>query len=154
MTLIYTISEPATNEVVYVGKTTNLELRIKTHLQASHNSKLASWIKELSANGIIPKFTVVDNCEDDDSVFFEKKWIKFYKALGFKFFNANMIDEAKTTHQFQLSNQEFDKLYELAELPKQVSKSVALRTVIEKYSDLLISYKAMSAQLKELSNLK
>lgn len=51
---------------------------------------------------------------------------------------------SRTTHQFQLSDDELDDLYRLAELPKQVSKSVALRTVLTAYKD----------QIAENSNLK
>ena len=57
----------------------------------------------------------------------------------------------RTTHQFQLSDSEFDKLYELAELPKQVGKSVALRTVMEKYSEQLQQLTQLDNELKKLS---
>lgn len=53
---------------------------------------------------------------------------------------------SRTTHQFQLSDDELDDLYRLAELPKQVSKSVALRTVLTGYKDQI----AENGNLKQL----
>lgn len=56
----------------------------------------------------------------------------------------------RTTHQFQLSDPEFDKLYELAELPKQVSKSVALRTVLESYKEQIDQNTRLKIKIQSL----
>lgn len=51
---------------------------------------------------------------------------------------------ARPPHQFNLSQAEFDSIYELADLPKQVSKGAALR-------QCLLNHKA---QINENNNLK
>lgn len=60
----------------------------------------------------------------------------------------------RTTHQFQLSDSEFDKLYTLAELPKQVSKSVALREVLERQERVVLENAKLKERLSLLSQLE
>lgn len=58
----------------------------------------------------------------------------------------------RTTHQFQLSDSEFDRLYELTGLQRQVSKSVALRTVLERFEAQLQQLTQLDENLKKLGN--
>jgi len=58
----------------------------------------------------------------------------------------------RTTHQFQLSDLEFDTLYTLAGMPKEVSKSVALRTVLERHKQQIETNQQLEKRLKELKD--
>ena len=57
----------------------------------------------------------------------------------------------RTTHQFDLHQNEFDSIYELAGLPKQVSKGAALREQLIKHKDLIVQYSNLVQHLKQLS---
>lgn len=84
---IYTLSDPITNEVRYVGKTNNLKTRFYNHLKAKKKSYLSSWIINLKNKNLRPIIEVVDECELNDWNFFEKYWISQFKTWGFNLTN-------------------------------------------------------------------
>lgn len=57
----------------------------------------------------------------------------------------------RTTHQFQLSDSEFDRLYELTGLQRQVSKSVALRTVLDRFEEQVSKLTQLDNELKKMT---
>lgn len=61
-----------------------------------------------------------------------------------KYKGTKPSENARPSHQFNLSQSEFDSIYELAELPKQVSKGAALRQCLLNHRD----------QITENNNLK
>lgn len=88
---IYTLIDPITNEVRYVGKTTNLSKRLNRHINESKKSTTShkkAWIKGLLKNGLKPKLEVIDEIlENDDWKFWEIYWIEQLRAWGFKLTN-------------------------------------------------------------------
>jgi hypothetical protein len=92
MALIYGLSssgEP--NNIRYVGKTSNLDKRLKRHLSSSYlkdDTHKNRWIKAELKNRnkiqIVLLEKVLDNCWQDDEI----KWIKNLKEQGFNLTNG------------------------------------------------------------------
>ena len=82
---IYTISNPITNIVFYVGQTRSINTRIACHL-STKDTPVGKHIQELKINGINPVFTIVEKCEYAKSSLVETRWIdKLRKEYGFLF---------------------------------------------------------------------
>ena len=84
---IYTLAEPTTGEIRYVGKTNNLKTRFYNHLKASRKNYLSSWIKSLKSKQLKPIMEVVEECEINEWEFLERYWISQFKAWGFSLTN-------------------------------------------------------------------
>ncbi len=62
---IYTLSCPITNEVRYVGKSTNPSKRFSNHLCDKSKSHKASWIKSLISNNKLPVLNIVEEFDNE-----------------------------------------------------------------------------------------
>jgi group I intron endonuclease len=90
--LIYTLSDPRTNEVRYVGKTIkSLAERLNNHVHSSKTLKdhRAKWIQSLLKDGEYPIIEVLDTCCETDWQSIEKFWIITLKFLGVRLVNQN-----------------------------------------------------------------
>lgn len=87
---IYSLLDPITNEVMYVGRTkVRLSARMSSHYHCSrHNfTPRDIWIASLTKNGLKPIIKII---EDVDSSIWrerEKYWIKYYKEINPKLTN-------------------------------------------------------------------
>jgi hypothetical protein len=88
-TYIYTLSDPRTNEVRYVGKTNNPVQRRSAHgvLTREVKSKKKSWIKKLKSLGLKPVFEIIEEVEESEWKFWEKYWIEQFRVWGFRLTN-------------------------------------------------------------------
>jgi group I intron endonuclease len=86
---IYTLSDPITNQIRYVGKTQNLNERFRSHVNAKKSNKhKVNWINKLKNNGFLPVIEVLDVVSRDSWELAEKYWIQQMKAWGFNLLNA------------------------------------------------------------------
>lgn len=78
---IYSLTDPFTNEIRYVGKTTNLKRRFRAHLNRSTSNKYHSavWIKSLLNKGSEPIINVLEECDENNWETREIYWIDFYR---------------------------------------------------------------------------
>ena len=81
---IYTLSDPDTGEVRYVGKANNMLRRLKTHLRdsATRNTPLYAWVRKLTAKNKLPRMDVlrvVDASEWEEA---EREAIACYRIAG------------------------------------------------------------------------
>ena len=85
MNYIYTLSDPITNEIRYVGKTINIKERYRKHLEniTKRKTYLYSWMKSLNN---FPIMEIIDEVEDDWQ-FWEQYWISQLKTWGFNLTN-------------------------------------------------------------------
>lgn len=87
---IYTLTDPRTNEIRYVGKTVqSLNYRLACHIYQTkryrhHNS---SWIKSLLKLNLRPIIEELDEVDESKWVETEIYWIAQLKAWGFKLNN-------------------------------------------------------------------
>jgi hypothetical protein len=80
---VYTLSDPDTGEVRYVGQTANLRDRRNVHLSvARHGSqtKVSQWIRELLSVGSNPAIVGLE--QTDEPVARERFWIAYHREQG------------------------------------------------------------------------
>ncbi len=92
MSIVYTLSDPRTDELRYVGQTAEApEVRLRKHCWPStlkrevcHRTK---WIKSLIVAGVLPKIEVVEEVSSADVDGVERFYIEYFKSLGFRLVN-------------------------------------------------------------------
>ncbi len=94
---IYILSDPRTDEIRYVGKTTRvLARRLREHLQAAglkkHTHK-THWLLQLKELGLKPLIEEVEVTAVADEA--EMFWIEQFRALGFKLVNSTVGGEGR-----------------------------------------------------------
>lgn len=87
ITYIYTISQPVTKNVIYVGKAINVEARVKQHMNLGLYSCVTNWMKALIESELKPVFTIVDKT-DSNWRELEKEWILKFIADGHDLLNV------------------------------------------------------------------
>lgn len=91
--VIYTLTNPRTNEVRYVGWTSKTPARrLNTHIQAAVSKPAAThrarWILSLLSIGIRPVMTVIESGEGDGWREAERRWIAFFREEGARLVNG------------------------------------------------------------------
>lgn len=93
---LYTLNEPNSDIVRYVGMSQNSEKRYKQHLkEKKHNSYKSHWICKLNEQGLQPKLDIIETDLSLNEAFIkEKHYIKFFKCLGARLVNLTIGGEA------------------------------------------------------------
>lgn len=88
---IYTLKDPISNDIRYIGKTTNPKDRLNAHITRSKNNKYhsARWVKSVLNKGLRPVLEVIEECTENNWVEREKHWIAYYREL---FDLTNILD--------------------------------------------------------------
>lgn len=84
---IYTISDPLTDLVRYVGKTKDPSTRFRKHRTERNKTLKCQWIKSVIKSGMQPIFTIIDECSEIDWEQKERFYILLFKSLGAKLTN-------------------------------------------------------------------
>ena len=87
---IYSLSDPDTGEVRYVGKSIDVKRRFWTHCreQKNDNTHRARWIAKLLRQEKLPMLTVIEVVEEPAWQEAETKWIAYYRGLGCSLVNS------------------------------------------------------------------
>lgn len=90
-TFIYTLLDPISNIVRYVGKSNNPKKRLYEHLRNCYSSinYKNNWIKSLLSKNTKPILNIVDEVFLSDWEFWEKFWIFKYKKEGYNLTNTD-----------------------------------------------------------------
>lgn len=94
MQRIYSLSDPRTGEVRYVGWSMWIRERYQSHIANSDRSNPAknAWISELKSLGLIPILTVLDQTRSMVTAsIYEKWWIQFYIRQGARLTNIQDV---------------------------------------------------------------
>lgn len=87
---IYKLLCPKSNEVRYVGKTTNINRRLSGHISEANRGKgrryVLNWINSLLNQDLKPLIEKIEECENDWQER-EQYWIKYYRDN-----NANLCN--------------------------------------------------------------
>ena len=92
---IYSLSDPITNEVRYIGKTNNPKNRYKRHLQKCYlekydkNTHKSNWIKSLLKVGGKPIMNIIQECDSSNVNELEIYWVRKFKDDGFRLTNLS-----------------------------------------------------------------
>ena len=81
---IYTLSDPRTNQVRYVGVTFRKKARYREHLSRAITGGKTyrdCWIRSLIADGVRPSYQVIECGTGDGWQEAERRWIAHYKPL-------------------------------------------------------------------------
>lgn len=90
MPVIYSISDPRNNNIIYVGKTlSQLSIRLKGHI-TNTKSPLINIITEIISGGLIPKIEPLEIYDSDVANECEMFWIRQVRAWGFNTYNKNI----------------------------------------------------------------
>lgn len=86
---IYTLSDPETNEIRYVGISSDIYSRYKKHCcNKSTNKHLVNWINRLKNNNVVPKLDIIEEINDlNKRQIAEQYYIKKYKNQGCNLIN-------------------------------------------------------------------
>jgi hypothetical protein len=105
---IYTLNDPITNEIRYVGQTIQkLENRLKKHLNAKDKSYRTNWIKNLNNKKLSPTINLVieaDNKEETNKL--EMYYINLYKEKGYNLVNMTKGGEGSIGFKHKKSTKE------------------------------------------------
>lgn len=95
---IYTLSNPITNEIKYIGQTRkSLEERLRNHLKSKEKVYRVHWINSLKKDGIVPKIDLLEEVDEKDASMTEIFWISMFKTWGFNLCNLTEGGETSTT---------------------------------------------------------
>lgn len=83
---IYSLSDPTTMKIRYIGVTTNsLERRLYQHkytaIKRKVDTHVAKWIRHLYKDNLLPIISLIEVCTKDNWEEREKYWISFYDNL-------------------------------------------------------------------------
>lgn len=90
--LIYSLSCPITNEVHYIGKSTQGMIRPMQHLTKSHSEKIRQWVSDLKELNYKPKINVLEYVSSfEDINGRERYWIQYELNKGSLLLNENLV---------------------------------------------------------------
>lgn len=90
MIFIYTLSDPQTGYVRYVGVTNSPGRRLEQHFSGSDgNLRKSCWVAELSQQWMVPLFEIVDSVEESEWAFWEQFYVGLFRSWGFELFNKD-----------------------------------------------------------------
>jgi len=82
---IYTLSDPESGHIRYVGKTISLQTRLHQHLREKYNYKKNTWLKSLKEKNLQPTIEVLEELSNSSEIDWqesEKFWITYLRFLG------------------------------------------------------------------------
>ncbi len=97
---LYTLADPRTDVVRYIGYSVNPKGRLKAHLRETKHCHRTHWIQKLISEGIKPVMEVLEKClPGEDYKAKEVGWIAAYKAIGFDLVNSVEGGEGTTGYE-------------------------------------------------------
>ena len=94
---VYTLSDPRTGDVRYVGVTNNPRNRFNSHMRDNRASNHRTrWINSLVRDGLKPIMAIIDETDRDNWAQCEMMWIAHYRSIGCKLVNSTDGGEGAT----------------------------------------------------------
>jgi hypothetical protein len=100
MRYIYTLSDPSTMEIRYVGQTNEPKRRFNDHISSSVNESSdsydtykARWIRKIINNNLVPIMSIIDSCSSfEESNKLEKIYVENLTKDGYRLTNSHVTD--------------------------------------------------------------
>lgn len=88
--VIYTLEDPLSEEVRYVGWTFDIHTRYRTHLSGKErpHTHRARWIAKLLRQSLKPRWAEIESGVGEGWAEAEQRWIAHYRACGCRLTNA------------------------------------------------------------------
>jgi len=138
LVFIYTLAEPDSSVVRYIGQTKNPKNRFYRHIYDAKNdgrkNKRCSWIKSLLNKNQRPIMEIIDEVDIKEWIFWEQYWICQFKAWGFNLVNETIGGEGSYNHKHTALTKERMSLVKKGKLPKnyeQFRKSTIKKSVLQ-----------------------
>lgn len=111
-TFIYTLSDPDSLKIRYVGKSNNPKKRLYDHLKSYHltTTHKNNWIKSIVENNKIPILNIIDEVPVDNWQFWEIYWISKLKNEGNNLTNISGGGNGSTYHKYNDRNASIEKM--------------------------------------------
>lgn len=95
---IYSLEDPETGEIRYVGKANNIKSRFYGHLneKGGKNTHKKNWINFLKSKGLKPVIKVLDEVSINEWKFWEKWWYQVLKSWGLNLTNTTVGGDGLT----------------------------------------------------------
>lgn len=124
--IIYALEDPQTGLIMYVGYTSNIDLRLKQHLQSAKQTGTPKeqWLAELKQLNLQPKVIELEEIAIEDCNNAEIRWIEHFRQKGHKLTNGSKgggIYQGKETTKVHTNLYLDAQLFQLIE--KQASKN-------------------------------
>lgn len=87
-TFLYTLSDPETGKIRYLGKSDHPFNRYRGHLCDREKSHKTNWISSLKAKGLAPFMDLLDEVPDSQWQFWEREYIRVFRAIGINLVNG------------------------------------------------------------------
>lgn len=127
--IIYALKCPFTNDIHYIGKSTNGIVRPLQHMKKSHSYKINDWVQELSFIGHKPKIEILEKVSENDDI--DKKeliWIQRCLDKGDILLNSNLVSPTLINTKLEKLLEDIDirDINHIAEFIKQRRKILGL----------------------------
>ena len=155
---IYTLSNPETNEVRYVGKTKNPKDRLKRHLQRSYldkyekNTHKSRWIKTLLKNNQLPIMEILDSGDEENINQLEIYWISQMRQWGFDLTNLSIGGEVGVDWKGRHHTQETKDKIKKSRSSKPVTQYDLSGNILDEYESLIEASKETGTHIYLISN--
>lgn len=125
---IYTLSDPISKEVKYIGKTKNLKDRLQRHmtpcnLKQTWQSK-TKWLKYLKNNNLKPIMELLDVGDENNIDQLEIYWISQFKSWGFNLKNETIGGQNPTPKGTKLKEKHI----------RNLKKSIKTKKIVVQYT--------------------
>lgn len=167
---IYVLKNPITNEIHYVGRSLNPEVRYRMHIYLSkkskHKNKKDAWICGLLNSNLKPSLEIIDITSEEDATEKERYWIEtLKKTCDLKncrdFIENNYLFSEETRKKMseaakRTCNRRGTKTSEEGKINIGNSKRGTKQTKesIEKKSKIVLQYEKDGTFVKEWSSTK
>lgn len=106
---IYGLVDPLTNQLRYVGMTSNIKHRYAEHTcRTSRRTLRSNWIKSLKKKGVKPEMFIIEEVADDQWQEAERFWIAYFKYIGANL--TNLTDGGEATYGWIPTEETKDKI--------------------------------------------
>lgn len=101
--IIYCLKCPFTDNIHYVGKSTQGLVRPMQHLSESHSEKINDWVKDIAILGYAPIISILESgIKEEELDNKERYWIAKYLAQGENLLNNYLITYASLINKTEI----------------------------------------------------
>ncbi len=155
---IYTLSDPLSKEIKYVGKTKSIKRRLQSHIDYAKNTQrkrryVTDWILGLLEQELKPMITIIEETDEDNWTKREIYWIAHFKSLGFKICNLTNGGESNNGYIYSEELKEIRRQARIGWVPSKYTRlkiSKALSKKVECITDNII-FNSMKEAIKHSS---